>query len=87
MLYSESLLRGEIAKVVVLFYLAPVWGTILARFLLKTRQHNLLNCLFDGSIMENVKKNSTESVNTTLMENVTQPFQGPGSDGKTSTET
>ena len=27
-LYSESLLRGEIANVVVLFYLAPVWGTI-----------------------------------------------------------
>ena len=36
-LYSESLLRGEIAKVVVLFYLAPVWGTILARFLLKQK--------------------------------------------------
>ena len=34
-LYSESLLRGEIAKVVVLFYLCPVWGTILARIFLK----------------------------------------------------
>ncbi len=34
-LYSESLLRGEIAKVVVLFYLAPIWGTIFAKFLLK----------------------------------------------------
>ena len=34
-LYSESLLRGEIAKVVVLFYLAPIWGTILAKFILK----------------------------------------------------
>mgnify|MGYP001366706937 CR=1 FL=1 len=34
-LYSESLLRGEIAKVVVLFYLAPIWGTIFAKILLK----------------------------------------------------
>ena len=34
-LYSESLLRGEIAKVVVLFYLAPIWGTIFARYILK----------------------------------------------------
>ena len=34
-LYSESLLRGEIAKVVVLFYLCPIWGTIFARFILK----------------------------------------------------
>ena len=34
-LYSESLLRGEIAKVVVLFYLAPVWGTIFAKIFLK----------------------------------------------------
>ena len=33
-LYSESLLRGEIAKVVVLFYLAPIWGTIFARYIL-----------------------------------------------------
>mgnify|MGYP001318118088 CR=1 FL=1 len=33
-LYSESLLRGEIAKVVVLFYLCPIWGTILARIIL-----------------------------------------------------
>ncbi|SVA54840.1 uncharacterized protein METZ01_LOCUS107694 [marine metagenome] len=33
-LYSESLLRGEIAKVVVLFYLCPIWGTIFARFIL-----------------------------------------------------
>ena len=36
-LYSESLLRGEIAKVVVLFYLAPIWGTIFAKFILKQR--------------------------------------------------
>ena len=34
-LYSESLLRGEIARVVVLFYLAPVWGTIFAKLFLK----------------------------------------------------
>ena len=34
-LYSESLLRGEIAKVVVIFYLAPIWGTIFAKLLLK----------------------------------------------------
>ena len=34
-LYSESLLRGEIAYVVVLFYLAPVWGTIFAKIILK----------------------------------------------------
>ena len=33
-LYSESLLRGEIAKVVVLFYLCPIWGSILARIFL-----------------------------------------------------
>ena len=33
-LYSESLLRGEIAKVVVLFYLCPIWGTIFARLIL-----------------------------------------------------
>ena len=34
-LYAESLLRGEIAKVVILFYLCPIWGTIFARFILK----------------------------------------------------
>jgi len=34
-LYSESLLRGEIAKVVVLFYLAPIWGTLFSKILLK----------------------------------------------------
>ncbi len=33
-LYSESLLRGEIAKVVVLFYLCPIWGTIFAKIIL-----------------------------------------------------
>ena len=33
-LYSESLLRGEIAKVVVLFYLCPIWGTIFSRIIL-----------------------------------------------------
>ena len=36
-LYSESLLRGEIAKVVILFYLCPIWGTILARIFLNQR--------------------------------------------------
>ena len=34
-LYSESLLRGEIAEVVILFYLCPVWGTIFAKIFLK----------------------------------------------------
>tara|TARA_B100000029_G_scaffold506256_2_gene588686 strand:- start:213 stop:1124 length:912 start_codon:yes stop_codon:yes gene_type:complete len=34
-LYSESLLRGDIAKVVVLFYLAPIWGTVFAKLFLK----------------------------------------------------
>ena len=32
--YSEALLRGEIAKVVVLFYLCPIWGTIFAKIFL-----------------------------------------------------
>ena len=36
-LYSESFLRGEIAKVVLLFYLCPVWGTILAKLILKEK--------------------------------------------------
>jgi len=35
--YSESLLRGEIAKVVVLFYLCPIWGTIFAKILLSNK--------------------------------------------------
>ena len=34
-LYSESLLRGEIAKVVVLFYLCPMWGAIFSKLILK----------------------------------------------------
>tara|TARA_Y100000590_G_scaffold379156_1_gene446620 strand:+ start:1060 stop:1944 length:885 start_codon:yes stop_codon:yes gene_type:complete len=34
-LYSESLIRGEIAEVIILFYLCPVWGTILAKIILK----------------------------------------------------
>ena len=36
-LYSESLLRGEIAKVVVLFYLCPIWGSILAKIFLNEK--------------------------------------------------
>jgi len=32
--YSKSLLRGEIAKAVVLFYLCPVWGSIFAKVIL-----------------------------------------------------
>ena len=36
-LYSESLIRGEIAKVVILFYLCPVWGTILSRIFLNLK--------------------------------------------------
>ena len=34
-LYSESFLRGDITTAVLLFYLCPVWGTILARIILK----------------------------------------------------
>ncbi|MBI29564.1 MAG: hypothetical protein CFH21_01082 [Alphaproteobacteria bacterium MarineAlpha5_Bin11] len=34
-LYSESLIRGEIAEVIILFYLCPVWGTVLAKIILK----------------------------------------------------
>ena len=34
-LYSESLMRGEVATVVIFFYLAPVWGTIFGNFFLK----------------------------------------------------
>ena len=33
-LYSESFLRGEISQVILLFYLCPVWGTILAKIIL-----------------------------------------------------
>jgi len=34
-LYSESLIRGEIAKIIILFYLCPVWGTFLSKIILK----------------------------------------------------
>jgi drug/metabolite transporter (DMT)-like permease len=33
-LYAEGLLRGDVARVVLLFYLAPVWATLLARIVL-----------------------------------------------------
>ena len=33
-LYSESLLRGEIAKVIILFYLCPIWGTFFSYILI-----------------------------------------------------
>ena len=36
-LYSESLMRGEAATVVIFFYLAPVWGTIFGNFFLKKK--------------------------------------------------
>jgi len=36
-LYSEALLRGYVARVVLLFYLTPVWSTLLARFVLGDR--------------------------------------------------
>ena len=50
-LYSESLLRGEIAKVVVLFYLAPIWGTIFAKlFLNQSFKFNRLLSILLGFI-------------------------------------
>jgi drug/metabolite transporter (DMT)-like permease len=33
-LYSESLTRGQVARVLLLFYLTPIWSMIFARFLL-----------------------------------------------------
>ena len=33
-LYSEGLVRGQVARVILLFYLTPVWSTLLARLLL-----------------------------------------------------
>ncbi len=33
-LYTEALLRGTVARVMLLFYLTPVWSTLLARFML-----------------------------------------------------
>ena len=36
-LYSEALLRGYVARVVLLFYLTPVWSTVLARVVLGDR--------------------------------------------------
>jgi drug/metabolite transporter (DMT)-like permease len=36
-LYAEGLLRGHVARVILLFYLAPVWGTLLAWLLLDHR--------------------------------------------------
>lgn len=34
-LYSEGMVRGEVARVLLLFYLTPVWSTLLARLMLK----------------------------------------------------
>jgi drug/metabolite transporter (DMT)-like permease len=36
-LYAEALLRGAVARVVLLFYLTPVWSTVLARVVLGDR--------------------------------------------------
>lgn len=36
-LYSESLIRGEIAKVVIFFYLCPIWAIIFSNFLLNIK--------------------------------------------------
>jgi len=36
-LYSEALLRGNVARVILLFYLTPVWSTLLARVFLGDR--------------------------------------------------
>jgi drug/metabolite transporter (DMT)-like permease len=33
-LYAEGLVRGQVARVILLFYLTPVWSTLLARLLL-----------------------------------------------------
>ena len=33
-LYTEGLVRGQIARVILLFYLTPMWGTLLARIFL-----------------------------------------------------
>jgi len=33
-LYSEGVVRGRVARVILLFYLTPVWSSLLARFLL-----------------------------------------------------
>jgi len=33
-LYAEGLVRGQVARVILLFYLTPVWSTLLARILL-----------------------------------------------------
>jgi len=33
-LYAEALVRGHVARVILLFYLTPVWSTLLARLLL-----------------------------------------------------
>jgi drug/metabolite transporter (DMT)-like permease len=33
-LYAEALVRGQVARVILLFYLTPVWSTLLARLLL-----------------------------------------------------
>jgi drug/metabolite transporter (DMT)-like permease len=34
-LYAEGLLRGQVAHVILLFYVTPVWSTVLARVLLR----------------------------------------------------
>ena len=33
-LYAEGVLRGQVARVILLFYMTPVWSTLLARFML-----------------------------------------------------
>lgn len=33
-LYADGMLRGQVARVILLFYLTPVWSTLLARFML-----------------------------------------------------
>ncbi len=33
-LYSEGMVRGQVARVILLFYLTPVWTTLMTRFLL-----------------------------------------------------
>jgi len=36
-LYSEGVVRGTVARVVLLFYLTPIWSTLLARLVLSQR--------------------------------------------------
>jgi drug/metabolite transporter (DMT)-like permease len=52
-LYAEGLVRGEVARVILLFYLTPVWSTLLGRLLLGepiTRRRVTTICLGLGGL-------------------------------------